>query len=175
MANLIDTTYFIRELHLPTDEIGTELTSFIDRFEPEILQKRLSYDLYRAFKAGLLENQIAQKWIDLRDGKEYQSGGIYYKWRGLINSDKISLIANYVFYQFSIYGSTFNSSVGLQSIKSENSTIADYRDKQTLVYNQMINYIAELDAFITYSNSVDSTTYPNYDPTPIRRVNKFNI
>lgn len=173
MANIIDNTYFVRELSLPTDQIAAELTSYIDRFEPEILTKILGYDLKKAF-VDALAGTPDQKWIDLRDGKEYQQDSVYRKWRGFKNTTKESLIANYVFYQYTIYGSEFNSTFGLKQVNSENSTFADYRRKQARVYNQMVDWISELDDFIQYSNSI-TETYPNYEPEVIRKVNIFNI
>jgi hypothetical protein len=172
---IIDNTYFIREISLPTDQIGAELTSYIERFEPEILTKILGYDLYKQLTAGLANTYPEQKWLDLRDGCDYEQDEVYYHWRGLTNSTFESIIANYVFYYYTIYGSQFNSVFGLKQVLGENSTQADYRHKQMRVYNQMVDWISEMSDFIEWSNSVDSETYPNYNPSVIRKVNVFNI
>lgn len=175
MANLIDTTYFKAIISVPLDENQNTITDFITLFEPEILKKALGYDLYKAFIAGLDEEPIASKWTNLRDGAEWTEDGQTYKWRGMLNSTYDSFIAYYVFYQYLIYNSTFNSSSGVASIASENSNKADHRSKQMLVYNRMVDLISEMDDYINYQNSIDSTTYPDYEPESIRKINVFNV
>lgn len=175
MANLIDTTYFINEISLPVDEISSELTSFITKYEKEILIKILGYDLYKAFTTALTGFDPAEKWGLLRDGCDYEISGITYNWPGLINTEKESLIAYYVFYQFSCNSSTFNSSIGGQIIKSENSVLTDNRRKQVFAYNKMVDMISQMNDFINYTNSENSATYPNYYPESIRKINIFNI
>src|SRR5574343_252793 len=173
MANLIDTTYFINHIHLPVDEISAELTTYITKYEPEILTKVLGYELYAAFAAALAGTP-ATKWTDLRDGKDYDISSITYHYRGLKNTAKESLIANYVFYKYSIHGSKFNSSFGIKQPQSENSLIIDPSGLQADIYNEMVDWIYELNQFIVAMNSVDATTYPNYIPGAIRKINKFN-
>lgn len=71
---LIDRTYFIGELNIPnthTTEIGGLLDLFIEKYETKFLNELLGYELYKAFKAGLLEDPINQKWTDLIEGVEY--------------------------------------------------------------------------------------------------------
>lgn len=176
MANLIDNTYFINEISLPVDEISSELTSYITRYEKEILIKILGYDLYKSFTDALDGyGVLADKWQYLRDGLEYLVSGVYYNWSGLINAEKESLISYYVFYQFSCHSSTYNSSVGGQIIKGENSIMIDNRRKQVYAYNRMVELIESLDAFIEYMNGEDSTNYPNYVTPVIRKINIFNV
>lgn len=175
MANLIDTTYFINEISLPIDEIGGELTSYITRYEKEILIKILGYDLYKAFITALEGYEPAEKWGLLRDGCDYEVSGITYNWPGLINTEKESLIAYYVFYQFSCHSSTFNSSVGGQIIKGENSISVDNRRKQVFAYNKMVDMISQMNDFIYYMNNQNNTNYPNYYPETIRKINIFNV
>ena len=173
MANLIDTSYFINDIYLPTDECP-DLTGFITKFEPEILKKVLGYDLYAVFIAALAGTP-ASKWTDLRDGADYDVSGITYEWRGLINTEKDSLIAYYVFYKYTFMGMNTNSGVGIKMTNSENSTITDKRYVQIYAYNRMVDMIAEMDAFILAKNSADATTYPLYYPGCVNKVNLFNI
>lgn len=85
---LIDRSYFIGELNIPnthTVAVGTLLDWFIEKYEEKFLTEVLGYELYKAFKAGLLEDPIPQKWTDLIDGVEYtnlQSKVTF--WRGLV-------------------------------------------------------------------------------------------
>lgn len=170
MANIIDPTYFVGRISLPIDEIRNELTGNILRLEPEILDKSLGYDLKKSFMDGLAQVSPAQKWLDLRDGTDYQIGGIYYNWMGFANVRKQSIIANYVFCDYLVNGAWFNSAFGIRQINSENSVPVNHRGKQMQVYNEMIDWIASLDKFITNANLLDETTYPNYDPETIKKL-----
>jgi len=165
--------YFILDINLPIDEIP-ELDGWVSRFEREILTKALGFSLYYEYITSLSDVSPAQKWIDLRDGKVYTKDGINYQWRGMTNSNKESFISYYVFYKYISHGINSNS-LGVKMVNSENSTFTDKRYIQTYVYNKMIDFIAEMNEFILYSNSVDSSTYPNYYPECIRKVNLFNI
>jgi len=174
MANFIDTTYFINEISLTVDEISNELEYDIVRFEPEILTKSLGYDLKKAL-VDAYAGSPAQKWIDLRNGKDYSHDGIYYNWRGMVNTNKESFIANYVFCQYLFYGSKFNSSFGIRQMNTENSTPVDHRAKSVSVYNKMIDWIYEMWNFINYSNDLVAETYPNFYPEKLEKENIFGI
>lgn len=180
MANLIDTSYFIAEISLPIDDIGNNLTEYITRFEPKILESCLGYDLYKDFLAGLEETVIQDKWKDLRDGVEYEVNGYTVKWPGLINTQKESLIAYYVYYQFAKLASTYNSGSGLKLSTSENSAIADYRHKQVYAYNKCLDMIG-CQGETVYTGSLynflyeNQANYENWIFTKLQKVNMFNI
>jgi hypothetical protein len=174
MANLIDLTYFNTDKTVSRPETDTLLTAYILKFEPEILEKILGYDLKKAFLAGLT-GTVAQKWTDLKEGKEYSKDGIYYNWPGFTNTLKQSLIANYVFYKFTCGAFYTTNGSGIWLASSENSKQADKRYLQVMIYNEMIDLINKMDCFISYQNSVDSATYPNYSPETLSKINIFNI
>lgn len=174
MANIIDTTYFHTDLNTAS-EINSFLTEYITKYEPIILKKTLSYDLYKAFLAGLAEDPIPAKWTNLRDGCEYANDGIYYKWIGLVNSTKQSLIANYVLYQFILTGFNNFQASGIWLANTENSKLIDLGAYQCKIYNEMVDWISEMNDFILYSNDLDSETYPNYYPETIEKINIFGI
>lgn len=167
-------SYFVIDINLPVDEIQTEIDGYIARFEREILIKTLGFDLYYNFIAAL-SGTPDQKWLDLRDGKIYVQDGVNKRWRGLINDEKESLIAYYVYYQFLKSNNQYASGNGVKLVNSENSVNQSPIQKQKDAYNRMVDLISEMDDFIQYSNSIDSTTYPNYEPEVIRKVNIFNI
>ena len=169
---LINDTYFTGKIVLPVSDIQNELNGYILRLEPEILTKVLGYDLKKAFLDGLEDDPILQKWTDLLEGKEYQVNGIYYNWRGFTNDLKESIISNYVFCYYLQHGSKFNSQFGLRQVNTENSQPADIRFKYTMIYNEMIDWIAELDQFIVAMNGTGDI-YPNYAPELIRKINPF--
>lgn len=171
---LIDTTYFNTDMAIALPEMSSKITAYINKYEPEILEKILGYDLKKAF-TDALAGTPDQKWEDLRDGIEYQYDGIYYNWPGFINSEKISLIANYVFYKFTCSGFYSITSSGIWLNNSENSKHMDLRNYQVSIYNDMVDMIAKLNHFILVKNEEDDTTYPNYYPETINKINIFNI
>lgn len=88
---LIDTSYFQGDLsigQITSPAVIASVNLFIQKFEEDFLTRLLGYSLYKAFKAGLLLEAPEQRFLDLRDGKEYQWDGWLHKWRGLVfNSD----------------------------------------------------------------------------------------
>lgn len=174
MANLIDNTYFIIDISLPVDEISAELTSYITRFEKEILISSLGYDLYNQF-ATALAGTPDQKWVDLRDGKTYVVDGITKKWDGFINTDKKSLIAYYVYFQYLRYSSSYMATSGVKVSNSENSINISPIIKQVDAYNSCVDMVNELDEFVLWSNDQDPATYANYEPALMEKINQFNI
>lgn len=71
---LIDYTYFYGPLmvaQIGTAAVQSNLQQYINRYEPRIMDLLLGYELYRDFKAGLIEDPVLQKWTDLLYGKEY--------------------------------------------------------------------------------------------------------
>jgi len=180
MANLIDYTYFKTDISLPLDEIRGQLTAYIDRFEPEILQKVLGYTLYSQFLAGIAIQNPLQKWLDLRDGKVYTVDGYSVKWPGLVNTEKESFIAYYVYYQYAKLASTFNSGSGLKLAQSENSTVSDYRHKQARALNRACDIIGGFgeNAYTgTLYNFLmeHETDYPDCQFTRLEKTTMFNI
>jgi len=164
------TDYFILNIFLPPDEVSGDIAGYVSRFEREILIKTLGFHMYNELIESL-SGTPEQKWLDLRDGKIYQKNGINHNWRGLINDEKESLIAYYVWYQYSIHGMEVKSISGIKNLKTENTNIVDRRLHQVSAYNKMVDLIAEMDNFIQ-ANSVD---YPYYAPELIRKVNMFNF
>lgn len=82
---IIDHTYFIGKLNLPqagNTEGVTLIESFIQVYEPEYLTKVLGIDLYKAFIAGLQEDPIPDKWLNLLVGAEFQYKSHTHKWDG---------------------------------------------------------------------------------------------
>jgi hypothetical protein len=86
---LINAAYFIGDLNIPNTgktEVAELLDWYIQKYEPEFLQKVLGYQFYKNLLAGLQETTVAQKWVDLLEGKEYTGLDLQLtKWRGLIS------------------------------------------------------------------------------------------
>ena len=96
--SLIDSTYFVREINLPTGA-NSDVTASIARYEKDILIQLLGYDyakLVLAYDSGT-SSQIIK---DIVEGKEYTEGSYTVKWNGLKNTDKVSLLAYWVYIQY---------------------------------------------------------------------------
>ncbi len=95
----IDTSYFEGELsmgQITSPAVIASVNLFIQKYEDDLLTRLLGYELYRDYKAGIVESVPAQKWIDIRDGKEYtNSGGQLTKWKGLRFSNGYTPITTY--------------------------------------------------------------------------------
>jgi len=99
---LLNKSYFLGQLaiaQLGQKAVDDNLNVFINRFEPEILQAALGYDLYEAFMTGIdvgSDESIDQKWLDLMNGCVYTtSSGIKRKWVGFAgNSNTKTLVSS---------------------------------------------------------------------------------
>ena len=96
--SLIDNTYFVRDINLPAGVYNT-ITESIARYERDILIQLLGYDLYKLI-AAYDSSTSSQRIKDLVEGKEYTEGDYTVKWNGLKNTEKVSLLAYYVYIQY---------------------------------------------------------------------------
>lgn len=130
---LIDSTYFIDEITIPNiinTAVLSGLNQLIKRYQREILINALGVDLYYQLLNGYSAGG-SDKWNDLIEGKIYTvnyDGKTYsVKWNGLVNSEKISLLAYFIFFHhargahnpFSASGFTKNSHENSSGISGE--------------------------------------------------------
>lgn len=87
---IIDITYFRGRITLGNVATGSDSLAdtdlvdvYIPDMETEYLKKALGYPLYKAFVDGLAETTPAQKWLDLKNGKEYTKYDKTYNWGAL--------------------------------------------------------------------------------------------
>ena len=174
---LIDSTYFIGEINLPglqNEVVEESLNSFIQKYESYYLQRSLGYSLMKSFLAGLEADEPEQKWVDLRDGAEFEGCRGLDKWTGFINDGKQSPIANYVYYYFMRDAATLTSGIGEVKPTGENSSNASGAVKMMRAYNQMCEQTALLHEFLLANKDV----YTEFDYSHIvlfRPLNLFNI
>ncbi|WP_159522857.1 hypothetical protein [Sunxiuqinia indica] len=211
--SLIDTTYFIRDINVPLSEkpeLNSVFTDAVTEYENEVLLKLLGYQLWKEFTDAVTADAIgegnegyvalAQKWIDLRDGAEFSftwnGQTINTKWNGLINTEKKSLIAYYVYYNHRINHESEYTGIGEVSSKSENAQKVSPLNKMVRVHSQMLDLYGKIPAaakrYYQFLNSADYRhfnakpsaynfllanveTYSNWVFTPIRNVNAFGI
>jgi len=117
MANLTDKTYFWGEIFLPNlgddDELAS-LNAFIAQYEPEflnyVLGEEVAADIPLAIKNILVDS-----------------------------TRKISPIANYIFYKYSLNGRTFTTATGQKDLNIQNTFKADDRPKIINAWNKMVD------------------------------------
>lgn len=71
---LIDETVFFGEIEIGQIndlDVKAEVLKFIEQFEEDYLKNILGYKTFKAFNAGLLEDPINQKWVNLLTGVDY--------------------------------------------------------------------------------------------------------
>lgn len=168
MATIISQADFTDELTLPAD--GINVQSYIDKHEPDILDKILGVELADEFVAALADTP-AQKWLDLRDGKVYD---ISTTKKGRYKGIKI-IITEYVFDKIIADKQSEATSSGVKSGLSENADKTSPRAKQIFAQNDMVDRIAVMDDFINVTNSDTPDTYANYLPEVFEKDNIFNI
>jgi hypothetical protein len=164
----IDTSYFYGELsiaQISQAEIAASLQIIIDSREDELLLKLLGYELYKAYKAGVIAT--TQKYIDIRDGKEYTDrNGNLTKWVGLkfaIGTAKKSLIANYVYWHYLTDNASFTTGSGEKKTDLAINVSPDM--KMIRAWNEMVNWNIELHEFLMTKIS----DYPEYENVCIEK------
>jgi len=180
---IIDSTYFIGDINLA--QLGQlavqeNLQGFIDKYEPIILQELLGYQLYTDFIAGLGEDPIQQKWLDLRDGAIYTGRNGLTKWIGLTDK-KHSLIANYVYYEYMRNEAEITVGSGVVTPEVENATRTGPRFLQVRAWNEMVelNYqllyflLAETDVY--GKAAIDIRYHHHCSNELLQKINTFNL
>jgi len=99
MSNIVNLSFFVGDINIPNTgqpAVGTRVTEYINKYEPECLLKLLGYPLYKVFGS-----ETSQRMADLLDGVEYVDyEGYTQYWKGLKHDTTQSLIAYYIFYHW---------------------------------------------------------------------------
>lgn len=148
---IIDTSYFqykpvyipnsvtvASALPNPTPTAKSQVQQFIDSKEYELLLSALGHEqltelLSQFTETGAWIEEPLQKWVDLVDGKD--------EWRGLrytYGTNKISLIAYYVFYFYLTEDFKTYNTTGIQVSQSENAISAAPNDKTAKAWNEFV-------------------------------------
>jgi hypothetical protein len=178
--SLIDRTYFVNDINIPAGSFDDGGTAMITRHEPDILKKLFGYELSKlviAYDPDTSEQRI----IDIVEGKEYFVGERLYKWNGLINTEKESLIAYYVYVQILRDRITHTATTGEVKSKFENSDQASVNMKiQSAcvklieLYGSAYNY--DIDFNSCYSFMLQNwQDYPEWLFEEIGFVNAFDL
>jgi len=145
MANLIDSTYFTRDINIPgttSPDKPSVISEMIARYEPEYLKKVLGYTLWKAVQAEI-DAAVYTNYAGLIEGAEfsfeYNGYTISTKWNGLKNDEKESPIAYYAYYKYRKEIETLNSGLGERRGKGENSKDASALKKMVDAWNECVN------------------------------------
>lgn len=191
---IIDASYFVGALALPNlnkAEQEASLEQVIDQYEKAILTELLGYELYTEFIAGIAVGSPVQKWLDLRDGKEYTLTfeGIDYliKWNGLKNTGKISLLAYFVYYWYRRNFATLTSGIGEVSSHAENAEKALSIYKMAAAFNNGVDLYGMVPDDFSQGNiyrvdsgcynfiSTNESDYDNWIFTQKKYINEFSL
>jgi len=157
---LIDSTYFINDINLNVGAYS-DLTQYIDKFEKEVLIGLLGYTLYTemmAAYAALPGTPLPEKWDRLINGYTYDYNGVTIRWNGLINSDKVSFIAYYVYCQYLKAQQFKPAQAGTVQPQNENSVVVDGIANHTAGWNRFVFEYESVQWFLI-ANEAD---YPDY-------------
>lgn len=160
---IIDYTYFVKKLNLPQtgDTLGRQnIESFIETYEPLYLKKILGYELSKLFMEGIQgSGDPDQRWIDLLEGKEFTYYGKLNKWMGFSNTDLLSPIANFIYYQFMEESAYDVALVGTSAGDVENATRVSGISKMIDAWNEMSSMNRTLAKFLNANKSI----YPEWE------------
>lgn len=172
----INIQYFKGSIALPTSNKieGDFQSDYIDVYEEEFLTQALGRDLYNEFKTGLEQTVIEQKWLDLRDGKDYtvqdNNRNITVSYKGLKNSgQKISPISHYVYVKYVAENYRQMTALGMSSVDKENARDVSIRENLTKVYHELVNLTGQE---LPSSDEWDRILYP--EDIDEDQLHKFN-
>lgn len=174
MANLIDTSYFVRDINVPvgsTVELAAPLTAAIVRYEPEYLKKLLGYTLWKAVQAEIDSGEYTV-YEDLINGAEFSFDFDDYtiteKWEGLVNDEMVSPISHYVYCKQRYDVESFNTGLGQRRGKGENSVAHSAITPMVTAWRHLVKMHGEQNRYYKkYSTYfLDNANYVHSNPEP---------
>ena len=200
--SLIENTYFVGDIALPNlDEVSNSFQATMDRYEEEVLRSLLGHVLYTEYKIAVDAGEpYATKWDDFINGAvftfEFCGETITQKWNGLINSDLISLISYYTYYQYRYENLSTTTSINDVQGISENATKVNDTRKMVNAWNKGLRLYGETPIFSTelpfnkYNSTYEYFTdepsaynflnanradYDDWIFSPLNRLNEFGL
>ncbi len=140
--SIIDKTYFRLEAAIPDGEYSI-VTDMITRYEPEILRMVMGPTLYQLMKDNA-SDAIYTRITAAHDYTEEYDGATHtVYWNGLANTELISLIAYYVYFQWVKNRVTMTVYTGEIKPLSENSEQAPVSAKMSYAWRLMKDLIGQ--------------------------------
>lgn len=159
--------------------IRTQVQLFVDRYEPEYLKGVLGNDLYHAFIAGLQEDPIPVKWLQLRDGAsflvEHSCKGATMQWDGFLGASSGSPIAAYIYYWFLRKRAAPSTGMGNVLPRVENGIRSSYVNDMSLAWNTMACKNRVLYLFLDKNKVIYNWNARNIDKGWYESINPLNI
>ncbi len=173
-----DQTYYVLDINIPSSTYNN-LTTNIIKYEKEIIMRLFGYELGTLVLAYTASSP--QRIKDIVEGKVYEtSDGKTIKWNGLKNTDKISLLAYYVYYWYLKNLNSTVQGIGNQKLKGENSENSRAGIKLSTAWSRMktlygdfgqSEYIASAYNFLTAHES----DYDEWVFEELGTVNNFDL
>jgi hypothetical protein len=153
--SIIDETYFIDDITLPTDSDAqlNKLNRFIAKTEKNELIRILGYELWKLFNAEL-PIPTSQRFIDILNGAEFEdNNGNTDKWNGLSNADLESFLAYFTYVNATTSNQLSASGQGATSNLFENAQDFSPISKQATAWNEGVCLYNKLHDFLTANDS----------------------
>jgi hypothetical protein len=183
----IDYTYFKDDINLPSQILSGSndlISDYITKYEKEALINLLGYDQYKELAAQKTADSLDAKWTAFVEGSEYEveygSSTYTLKWEGLVNTQKVSFLSYYVYFNFIRDNVTNTSIIGELLSVSENAQRISPSDKMVHAYNRFVDLHGNTSDG-KFATSAYRYLYENSDDfdlwlfTPVRKINKFGI
>lgn len=138
MAILTKSNFVAPPFLIPNQTESSWLDAWIADREAELLKKLLGLDLYNAFIEALEDSApLAQKWVDLRDGEEYEYGDVNYEYVGVI---KMLRPAIYSLWLEVNYKKPTNAGM-IVNRGQENTDVVNPTEEITDAWNKFVGYV----------------------------------
>ena len=174
--SLINETYFIGDISIPPNDFGNILT-YVTKYERQCLIDTLGYALYKEIAAYTVSGST-QRIKDIVEGKEYTFDDMTVKWGGLVNDEKESPLAYYIYYFYMKGNKTITGNVNEMALQSENSESASIVDKLVYSWDKFMelafHYVYPFNSLFAFLQQNEST-YPEWEIVYRGRVNQFDL
>ncbi len=164
IPNFVEDTDMIGRyrIYFQNNEI-TVFNNSVTDWEYEALTDLFGDEFYNAFRVGLLEPVIEQKWLDLRDGKTYNSCTCFEdrNYRGMVN-----LLVPYIFSKWVLRNQNFVTITGSKSFENENARDLNEKELKQLSWSAWNEFIER------YRLAYDFLISEDYETDGICIINK---
>jgi len=140
-------------------DVLSKLNRLIDEKQKDYLEKMMGRELYLAFETGLSTDPVPDRFIAIRDGASYTGlDGLPYQWIGLKNAEKISPLADYIYYWWLRSAQVQTTPMGQVKTKNQNAAASPAVIQEAAVWNEMIERNRKLNDFLY----INYELYPEY-------------
>lgn len=175
--SLIDKSYFINDISLPDGRYDGDYTTEIAKYEKEFLIKCFGYTLYKLIAA--YTSISPQRIKDIVEGKEFELSPYTYKWNGLKNTELISPLAYYCYFNIMTDKISSTYSIGEVKPSTENGTIVDSGIKLVRAWNNMFDLVGLPNNYrvdsLYYFMLQNYATYPEWQFEGFQNINTYGI